>query len=242
MWRRIRSGAHFWPLLLAVAALTGCETESLVSKSQEVEIGRQAAKDIEARHPVSKDAELNATVNDIGQYIAARSDRTDIQYTFKVLDIKDVNAVSLPGGWVYVYKGLMDEVGSDKDMLAGVIAHEVGHVTARHHAELMGRSTLYGIGIAVLTKGNTRQWVNFFANLNLLRWSRKHEYEADALGIKYTYSSTYNPDGLIRFLEVLQTKSKSEPSRFEAALRTHPVTSERIDRAKDDLAVLKAGR
>ncbi|MDO8587699.1 MAG: M48 family metallopeptidase [Armatimonadota bacterium] len=244
MRRRSGSKLLVLPILLALAAIPGCKSGSLISESQEVDIGQQASRDIERQYPVSKDPRLNAMVNEIGQYIAARSNRPNLKYTFKVLDIKDVNAVSLPGGWVYVYKGLIDLLGGpanvNKDQLAGVIAHEVGHVAARHAAEQMSRSTLYGITIGVLTKGNTAQYANVFANLSLLRWSRKDEYEADKLGINYTYGSQYNPQGLVDFLKLLQAKSGSG-SKSLAFLRTHPVTSERIDRAQTYLNQQKSG-
>ena len=233
------------PLLVAVVLAAGCKPESLVSTSQEVEVGRQASQELEQKYPVNKDPQLNALVSDIGQYMAPRSSRTGIQYTFKVLDLKDVNAVSLPGGWVYVYKGLIDSIGGpnnvDKDLLAAVIAHEVGHVAARHHAQMMGRAELYGITIAVATKGKTQQWVNFFANLNLLHYSRKDEFEADKLAIDYTFSSKYNPDGIVQFLKQLQAKSKGEPSKFEAFFRTHPGTADRITKAEEYLVKLRAG-
>ncbi|MDO8683180.1 MAG: M48 family metallopeptidase [Armatimonadota bacterium] len=245
MRRQLKNGLLFLSVLLAVFSLTGCKPESLVSQSQEIDIGRQASRDIERQYKVSADSRLNAMVNEIGQNLAARSDRPNLKYTFKVLDVKDVNAVSLPGGWIYVYKGLIDEIGGpgniDRDKLAGVISHEIGHVAARHHAQMMGRSQLYGIGIGVLTKGNTAQWVSLFANINLLHWSRKDEYEADKLGIKYTYGSTYDPNGLIEFLQVLQSKSKSEPSRFESWFRTHPVPSDRVGRAQQYLNELRTG-
>jgi predicted Zn-dependent protease len=232
-------------LLVGLSILeTGCPPKSLVSKSQEVEIGREAARDVESRYPVSKDAELNAMVDRIGQDLAQHcSDRPDIKYTFKVLDIKDVNAVSLPGGWVYVYKGLIDETKGKPDQLAGVIAHEIGHIAARHHADMIGRQTYATILLGTLTKGDVQQIAGVFADLSLLRWSRKHEYEADRLGIKYMYRCrTYDPQGLVNFFNLLLQKQKDEPSRFEQMFRTHPVASERISRAQKYLDDLKAGR
>ena len=220
---------------------TGCKPESLVSTSQEVGIGRQASQQIESNYPVNKDPELNRLVNEIGQNLVQYSERQDIKYTFKVLDLKDVNAVSLPGGWIYVYKGLIDNTKGDVNELAGVIAHEIGHIAARHHAEMIGRETFAGILVVTLTRGDVRQWANLFANLTLLRWSRKHEYESDRLGVKYMYQSRYSAEGLVNFLERLQQIQKDKPSEFEQIFRTHPVTEERVKRAKNFLADLKAG-
>jgi beta-barrel assembly-enhancing protease len=223
--------------------VAGCSPKSLVSRSQEVEIGREASQEVERTYPVSKNAALNREVNDIGQYLAKLSGRQDITYTFKVLDVKEVNAFSLPGGWIYVNKGLIDATKGDKDQLAGVIAHEIGHVAARHHAEMIGRQTYASLLIGTLTKGQTQQIVGVFANLSLLRWSRKQEYEADKLGIKYAYESgRYNPDGLIDFLARLEKMQGHEPSEFQQIFLTHPVTSERVTRARQYLADLRAGK
>lgn len=222
----------------------GCKPESLVSKSQEIEIGQEASQQIESRYPVNKDPALNALINQIGQDLAQRcSDRPDLTYTFKILDIKDVNAISLPGGWVYIYKGLIDETQGKPDQLAGVIAHEIGHIAARHHAQMLGREIQAQLLIGTLTKGQTKEIATLFANLQFLRWSRKQEFEADKLGIKYMYRcQKYDPQGLINFFNSLLQKQKDQPSRFEQIFRTHPVTSERIKRAQEYYDALRAGR
>ncbi|MDI6828337.1 MAG: M48 family metallopeptidase, partial [Armatimonadota bacterium] len=220
----------FCVLILSALLVCGCKPESLVSKSQEIEIGKEASRQIESKYPVNKDPALNALVNQIGQDLAQRcSDRPDITYTFKILDIKDVNAISLPGGWVYVYKGLIDETKDKPDQLAGVIAHEIGHIAARHHAQMLGREIQAQILIGTLTKGQTQEIASIFANLQFLRWSRVQEFEADRLGIKYMYRCRqYDPQGLINFFNYLLSKQKDKPSRFEQIFLTHPVTSERI--------------
>ncbi|MCL6520548.1 MAG: M48 family metalloprotease [Armatimonadetes bacterium] len=236
----------FTLFIIAIVSLfvCGCKPESLVSKSQEIEIGQEASQQIESRYPVNKDPALNAFINQIGQDLAQRcSDRPDLTYTFKILDIKDVNAISLPGGWVYVYKGLIDETQGKPDQLAGVIAHEIGHIAARHHAQMLGREIQAQLLIGTLTKGQTKEIATLFANLQFLRWSRKQEFEADKLGIKYMYRcQKYDPQGLINFFNSLLQRQKDQPSRFEQIFRTHPVTSERIKRAQEYYDALRAGR
>ncbi|MBI2843715.1 MAG: M48 family metalloprotease [Armatimonadetes bacterium] len=230
-------------LVLALAAsgmLWGCAPESLVSTSDEVAVGRQAAAEVEATYPVSRDPAANQLVNDIGRHLLSQTQpRQGIEYTFKVLDVNDVNAFALPGGWIYINRGLIDQTRGNRDQLAGVIAHEIGHVQAKHHAEMMGRSALYGIAIGALTKGNVTQWANLFANLNLLSWSRKHEYEADTLAIDYTFASRYNAQGIIDFFRVLQAEQGR--GRTPAFLRTHPLTEDRIERAQAYLNRKKSG-
>lgn len=240
-----RQVANRMVLLLAIVmvsgVLAGCAPKSLVSTSDEVRIGREAAAEVEAQYPVSRDARINQLVSGIGRTLLTyTTPRQGIEYTFKVLDVDDVNAFSLPGGWIYINRGLIEATRGNTSQLAGVIGHEIGHVQARHHAELMGRSALYGIAIGTLTRGNTTQWVNFFANLNLLRWSRKHEYESDRLAIDYTLPSRYNAQGLIDFFRVLQEMGGR--GRTPEFLRTHPLTDDRIERAQAYLNERKAGR
>jgi len=231
------------PLLGCSLLLAGCKPKGLVSRSQEVEIGREASREVERQYPVNEDPQLNKLITQIGRNLAQYSDRQDIEYKFKILDLKDVNAISLPGGWIYVYKGLIDATKGNRDELAGVIAHEIGHITARHHADMIGRQTYAAILVGTLTKGDISQIASIFADLSLLRWSRKHEYEADKLGIKCMYrSGNYNPEGLISFFDKLLQMQGREPSEFEQIFRTHPVTSERIARARAYLADLRAGK
>lgn len=230
-------------LSMVASILTGCSPKSLVSTSQEVEIGKQASEDIEKEYKLNKDPELNAMVDQIGQALAKCSDRTDITYTFKILELKDVNAVSLPGGWVYIYKGLIDETKDKPDQLAGVIAHEIGHVAARHHADMIGRQIYAALLVGTLTKGDIQDVAGIFANITLLRWSRKHEYESDRLGINYMYRcKLYDPQGLVNFFNSLLKMEKNKPSEFEQIFRTHPVTEERIKRAQVYYDDLRAGK
>lgn len=230
-------------LSMVTSLLTGCSPKSLVSTSQEVEIGKEASQDIEKEYKINKDPELNAMVDQIGQALAKCSDRTDITYTFKILELKDVNAVSLPGGWVYIYKGLIDETKDKPDQLAGVIAHEIGHVAARHHADMIGRQIYAALLVGTLTKGDIQDVASVFAGITLLRWSRKHEYEADKLGIDYMYRcKQYDPQGLINFFNSLLKMEKNKPSEFEQIFRTHPVTEERIKRAQVYYDDLQAGK
>ena len=228
---------------MIAATLAGCKPESLVSTSQEVDIGRQSAQQVERQYPVNRDPELNRLVNTMGQNLAACSPRQDVEYTFKILDIKEINAVSLPGGWIYVYRGLIDQTRNNPDQLAGVIAHEIGHVAARHHADMIGRETYAGIIVQTIGGGDIQQWANIFANLTLLRWSRKNEYDADELGLDIMYKCRqYNPQGLVNFFNLLQERQGRDLSDFEQMFSTHPVTSERMKRAQQHLDDLNAGR
>jgi predicted Zn-dependent protease len=238
-------------LLLATTLslfISGCKPQGLVSTSQEIKIGKQASEEVERQNPVDNDPQLNAMVNRIGQTLVGHSDRQDIKYTFKVLDVKDVNAFSLPGGWVYVNKGLIDATRGRNDELAGVIAHEIGHIVARHSAAAIGRELQAAILIGTLTKGQTQQIASVFADVSQLHYSREQEYEADKLGIAEMLHSNqedpqvFEPQGLIDFFGSLLKIEKKPPSGFEQIFRTHPVTANRIKAAQAYLDDLRAGK
>jgi len=228
--------------------ISGCKPQSLVSTKEEVNIGRQVAHEVESHYKVDTDPQINALVNQIGQTLVKHCDRQNIKYTFKVLDISDVNAFSLPGGWVYVNKGLIDATRGREDELAGVIAHEIGHVVARHAAAAMGRGLEADILVGTLTRGQTQQFAGLFADLSLLHYSREQEYEADKLGIKEMWLSRdedpmrYDAQGLVDFFGGLLAMEGNPPSQTERMFRTHPVTSQRIKFAQAYLDDIRAGK
>ena len=223
--------------------LSGCNPKGLVTQNQEIAIGREASRQVESRYPVDTDPRLNAMVNEMGQAIAKCSDRPDLQYTFKILDIRDVNAVSLPGGWVYIYKGLIDQTAGHPDELAGVIAHEVGHISARHAAQMIGRELQLSLAIGILTRGQMQDIAALFADLQFLHWSRVQEYEADKLGINYMYRcQRWSPQGVVDFLNTLLKIQPNHPSSFDQIFATHPVTENRVKRAQTYLDDLRSGK
>jgi predicted Zn-dependent protease len=202
----------------------------LISHSEEIRMGRDAARQLEAKSRVSRDSRVEA----IGRRIARVSDERDAQYTFKVIDQDDVNAVSFPGGPVYVYRGLLRMVGDDDDALAGVIAHEVGHITERHAVKQVEKSMGANLLLELLTRGSSRTAASIITNLLSLRFSRQDEYEADKMGVLYMTRAGFDPHGLSRFFRKLE-QSEGRGSRGATWLRTHPSSGERARRV-DDMA------
>lgn len=224
--------------LLAIATLAGCRGTNLLSKQDEIQLGKDGATAIEKEYRLDTDPQRNARVQEVGRRIlegmrSVEGNRApDFPFTFKVLDSKEVNAVSLPGGPVYVFRGLMEQVGDDEDMLAGVIAHEVGHIVGRHAAKQISSGILADLAIALGTKGSTQRVANIAATLMMLQYSRDDEYDADRRAILYTHAAGYDPEGLVRFFEKLRQLEKGEMKGLLANLRTHPLTENRILRAK----------
>lgn len=225
-------------------ALVSCRGTNLLSRQDEIEIGKEGSAAIEKEYKLDTDPQRVALVQEIGQRViegmrqAEGKRAPDFPYTFKVLDTKEVNAVSLPGGPVYIFRGLLEQVGDDKDMLASVVAHEVAHIVARHAAKQISSSILADIAISLGTKGSTQKAANIATSLVMLQYSRDDEYDADRRAILYTHAAGYDPEGLVRFFEKLQQLEKSPMKGVLANLRTHPLTENRVLRAKKHIAQL----
>lgn len=239
----IRLAAFAVPLA-GLVIVAGCNTAQVVSTDQEVAVGRQAAQQVESEHRVITGTDQARRVNTIGNRIIAQKQRSGVDYKLKLLDTKDVNAIALPGGWMYVYRGLLDFIDKSNvsrsypggvtkdDILANIVAHELAHIEKRHHAQMMGRGALYDIAIGALTDGNTAQWANLFANVHMLQYSRSHENESDSVGMRYAKAAGYNPYGMVAFLELLQAGSRSGGGDLQEMLSTHPAPADRVERTR----------
>jgi septum formation protein len=225
--------------LVLVVGLAGCASEYnlateqqetiMYNVDQEVRIGDAVARQIEKNFKVIHDVDVNERAGRIMAKIVAICDRKELVYTIKVLDRDDINAVSLPGGYVYIFKGLYDKLKID-DELAGVIAHEVGHITAKHSIKKLQASYGYLLTqlLAFQTGGRAAQGVGLIYTSVFLAFSRQDEFQADKLGIKYLKKAGYDPKGMIKVLEVLKEAERKAPTREVTYWRTHPYLSERI--------------
>lgn len=216
--------------------LSGCRGVNILSREEEIRIGREASAEIEKEYEVSTNPADIKLVETIGQKLIAANGLKDFPYTFKVLEMREVNAISLPGGPIYVFRGLIDLTEGDKDELAAVIAHEIGHIHRRHIAQMYSRGVLADLLISLGTEGTVRTGAQLVAVLAQLQYSRDDEYESDRYSVRFTYKAGYDPNGLIRFFEKMKRLEKQgKGDIIENNLRTHPLTENRIKRAKEEI-------
>lgn len=241
-----------WPAAALAAALAGCasnfnlasqrEDYTLVSTSREMEIGARLARQVEKELPLLADEAAQARVRSLGERLAAASDRHEVVYRYAVIDGDDVNAFSLPGGYVYVYSGLIKHTNSD-DELAGVLAHETAHIAARH---AMNRYEV-GIGAQLLQLAILASRNRAAANAGIaiqaarLSYARQDELEADRLGVKYMRAAGFDPKAMLTFLETLQGVNQDRAPHYMPRLQrpqyavTHPFVPERERAVKEAL-------
>ncbi|MGH9389508.1 MAG: M48 family metalloprotease, partial [Vicinamibacteria bacterium] len=191
--------------------------------------------------------ELRAYVTSIGMGLAGKSARPAIQYHFEVVDNPIVNAFALPGGFVYITRGILERMNSE-DELAAVMGHEIAHVAARHGAAQISKAYIAQAGlIALAVLGNPGtaaalgDLANLAVNLALQGYSREYERQADDFGFQYAASAGYNPKGSVDLLQTLARLEKKEPSTVEAFFSSHPRTSERIGNARQEVDDLRRG-
>lgn len=200
-----------------------------ISTEKEIEIGRGIAATIAGRYPVSTDAALTRYVNLVGLTVASQDPRGDITYHFAVLETPTVNAFAAPGGYIFVTRGALGLMRSEAE-LAGVLAHEVGHVNRRHVINQIRKSdTMREVKNQVDIQGGVLdQLVGSGSNMLFMGLSRGDELEADSLGLEYASSAGYDPGGLAAFISRLdQHASEGALADFYA---THPKPNERIER------------
>lgn len=236
----------------ATSPATGRQFLSPVSEAQENQIGAEEHPKILAEFggAYSEKPNLNAYVNQLGQTVAQNAERKDVQYTFTVLNTEEINAFALPGGYVYITRGLLTLANNEAEV-AGVLGHEIGHVNARHTAERMGQaqkasilSTL-GVAAATLLGGETGgQLASGVAQegsaVYLGTHSQAQEFEADSLGVRYLSKASYDPQAMATFLESLNDEStleaglaggSTEVDSFTQMKQSHPRTPDRVQKA-----------
>ena len=221
----------------AVNPVTGKREISLISEGQELALGKQTDSEIRQQYGVYGDDGLNSYVLTIGRSLVPHTHRPHLAYEFAVLDSPVVNAFAVPGGYIYVTRGILALMGSEAE-LAVVLGHELGHVNARHSIRRMSEMMLVQVGLAVgsvLSESFAKVagLTGIGVQLLFLKYSRDDERQADSLGIEYARKGAYNPGEMVSFFSSLEKMGDLSGGRtLPGFLSTHPLTSERIDRAR----------
>ena len=221
---------------------------NLFSLEREISLGKQLAQEVERSSKLIDDPIVTEYVNRVGQNLVRNSDAR-VPYTIKVIDSDEVNAFALPGGFFYVNSGLILRAQEESE-LAGVMAHEISHVCARHgtknatKGELMQLAT---IPLILLGPGGWAgygiyQGVNLAIPVTYLKFSRDAEREADYLGIQYMYKTGYDPNSYVTFFERIQADEKRRPGTIPKVFSTHPPTPERIENTQKEIARILPAR
>lgn len=206
------------------------EEKMMYGTDREVEIGGVIAQRFEEKYKVMADVDINERLERVLKRIVDVCDRKDVVYFVKALDDDLVNAVSLPGGYIYIFRGLLDKIKND-DQLAGVIAHEVGHITARHAVKRIQNSYGYMfVQAAAVGTGNGEfaAGVNFALTSLFMEHSQQDEFQSDELGVKYMKEAGFDPQEMVKVLEILRAEQLREPLREYSYWRTHPHIPQRI--------------
>jgi predicted Zn-dependent protease len=243
-------------LVLALGLMAGCAINpvtgkrelSIISEQDEIELGREAAPEIEQEFGgLYPDPGLQAYVNGVGLKVAQTSHRPHLPYEYAVLNTEVINALALPGGKIYITRGLLVRLDNEAE-LAAVLGHETGHVTAKHSVHhlqrQLGTSLILTAIDHALGKDNPTRLkavAQVSASLINLSYSRDDEYQADELGVEYAYGAGYDPRGMLGVLQALYEAQQREPSDLEEFMHTHPLTSKRIEEVEELLEEDYAG-
>lgn len=222
-----------WLIACAINPVTGKRQLMLLSESDEVALGQQTDAEVIATYGLYDNAALTSYVNGVGQKMTKISHRPNLAYSFKVLDTDVVNAFAVPGGYIYVTRGILAYL-NDEAELAGVLGHELGHVAARHTADNYTKQQLAQIGLTLgsVLSEKFRQYANiasFGVSMLFLKFSRDDERQADDLGVEYSSKALYDANRMATFFETLERMHEgSSSSGLPEWFSTHPNPENRI--------------
>src|SRR4051794_14390136 len=227
-------------LVFCLAALWACS----VSEDQEVQLGRQNAEEINAQLPIVNDPAVSSYIQNLGESIAKTTSRADLDWHFYVVNTKQVNAFALPGGFIYVNRGLIES--TDRlDELTGTLGHEIGHVIERHSVKQMESAQKTNMGISVLCtltnichSGLGQAAVQVGGTALFARHSRLDELQADSEGVVNVTRAGYDPHGIPDLFQVLLKERQYQPTIVDGWFADHPLEEARISKAKRLIAEL----
>jgi beta-barrel assembly-enhancing protease len=215
------------------------------SMEKEIAIGKQMAEQVEKQSKIITDPVIAEYVNRIGQNLVRNSD-AKVPFTIKVIDAEEVNAFALPGGYFFVYSGLVLKADTEAE-LAGVMAHEIAHVAARHgtcqatKGQMVNLASIPLIFLGGWAGYGIRQGMSLLVPMGFLQFSREYEKQADYLGLQYLYKTGYDPVAFVDFFEKIETMQKRKTGAVAKMFSTHPMTGDRIAASQKEIAtILKA--
>jgi predicted Zn-dependent protease len=222
---------------------------SLVSVQQEVDIGRQANAQVRREVPEMRDAEVTAYIRRLGSQLALYAPGPQYPYSFSVADYREINAFALPGGPVWIHRGVI-HAAANESQLASVLAHEIGHIAERHAADQLTKAMIanWGIGILGAVLGNSggasaaQVAARLIGNGIFLKFSRDDEREADRVGLQIMRRAGWDGRGMLELFDVLRAEAKRNPGNVETFFSTHPSPQDRINRLRADVAGRSGGR
>ena len=251
--------------LLAVVALATCAKNPvtgkrdfvLMSEEQEIKMGQQADPEVKKEYGSYDRAALQAYISELGQRLASQSHRSNLKYTFTVVDSPEINAFALPGGYIYVTRGILAYLNSEAE-IAGVLGHEIGHVTARHGVQQQSMSQVAGLGVllgAVLVPGLRNESAMGMMQQMSVAWvrgyGREDELEADRLGAEYLARAGYDPQAMIKVVGVLKNQELfdaelakqegREPRKYHGVFESHPDNDTRLKQVVEAAKQYKTG-
>jgi predicted Zn-dependent protease len=218
------------------------------SFEKEIALGRQLAQEVQRQAKLVEDPLITEYVNRIGQNLVRNSD-AKVPFTFQVIEGDSPNAFALPGGYVFIYTGLI-KIADEEDELAAALAHEIAHVAARHMTRQATKSELANLATVPLSVllGNGlgaiagRQGAALAVPAAFLHFARQDESEADYLGVQYLYSAGYDPNGAISIFEKLESLEKKTPGAVARIFSTHPMDAARIQKTEEEIARILPAR
>lgn len=252
-------------LLALMSVLAGCATNPatgktdfvMMSEQEELGMGQKYSQEILKQYPRYEDAKLQSYVQQVGERVARAGDRPNLQYHFTVIDTPDINAFALPGGYIYIHRGLMAYLGSEAE-LAAVLGHEVGHVTARHSVRQQSQSSAWNIlgqAVAIGTGVNAAaDLTNVLGTAFVRGYGRDMELEADGLGAKYLARAGYDPTAMIQVVRVLKNQEDfardeaarkgqaTQPVGYHGLFDTHPDNDQRLKQVVGPAQALAGGQ
>jgi predicted Zn-dependent protease len=233
--RRLVAGA-------ALAVGAGTSSACGISQQQEVELGAQQAQQVNQQLPIIQDPAINRYLNILGDSLAHVTSRADLNWHFYMVNTNDFNAFALPGGYIYVNRGVAERSDA-MDQFASVIAHEIGHVVLRHSVKQMEQMQGANVGVtiacvltSVCNSGIAQAGINVAGSAVFAKFSRDDEAQADAAGLDELVRAGINPNGMPQMFEKLIAERQSAPSGLETFFTDHPLEEDRVQASRDRIA------